>query len=68
MFIFFPKRKKKEYPIFHVNIDNLLNKILSFVIFLFFSSNAGAVLKHLRYARYWKNKPAQSRSTDGVCV
>ena len=49
--------KRKEYPIFHVNIDNLLNKIPSFVIFLFFSSHVGVVLKYLKYVRYWKNKP-----------
>lgn len=60
--------QEKEYPIFHVNRDNLLNKILSFVIFLFFSSNVGVVLKYLRYVRHWKNKPAWSRGTDGFCV
>ena len=55
LYLFFFKRK--EYPIFHVNIDNLLNKIPSFVIFLFFSSHVGVVLKYLKYVRYWKNKP-----------
>ena len=67
IFIFFQK-KKKEYPIFHVNIDNLLNKISSFVIFLFFSAHAGVVPKYLKYVRYWKNKPAWSRDTDVFCV
>lgn len=65
---FFSFQKKKEYPIFHVNIDNLLNKILSFIIFLFSSSNVGVVLKHLKYVRYWKDKPAKSRGTDGFSV
>lgn len=64
IFIFF----QKEYPIFHVNIDNLLNKISSFVIFLFFSSHAGVVPKYLKYVSYWKNKPAWSRGTDVFCV
>lgn len=40
LYILFNKKRESN---FHVNIDNLFNKILSFVIFLPFSLNAGAI-------------------------
>ena len=40
LYILFNKKRESN---FHVNIDNLFNKILSFVIFLPVSLNAGAI-------------------------